>query len=269
MQLICDMPEVTAEFRRQAPDHIISKYSIKSDQDTCYNFQNLKDNRNNFIFPQGIQSDSGEVIVTLLNTFSNYNTRFFKEKNNPSISKYYEFNTESYVKCFYDHKDDHKHDTNTTKQDILLVDLTPEYLENYKTLNIVQIIKRQQVVAVEAKFPNEEKPARQLKYLNNKILENKYLIIQLKRYTEGRDKINEPINMTIEIKIDNIQFRLRGYVLHIGSTLNGGHYTYYHYDYNNENHNVTLFDDNNYTVQDDNIKDANLKLGYIYLYERY
>ena len=75
--------------------------------------------------------------------------------------------------------------------------------------------------------------------------------------------------MTIEIKIDNIQFRLRGYVLHIGSTLNGGHYTYYHYDYNNENHNVTLFDDNNYTVQDDNIKDANLKLGYIYLYERY
>ena len=98
----------------------------------------------------------------------------------------------------------------------------------------------------------------------------KYLFLALKRfeyeYIKERNqikttKINSDIFMPDTILINNVNYKMKGSIFHMGG-LNGGHYVYYH----KINNQWKLFNDS--TVSDHSNDPDIINKGYVYLYER-
>lgn len=101
--------------------------------------------------------------------------------------------------------------------------------------------------------------------------ENKYLYVVVKRFTPDT-KDDTPIDSGDDIvtlvkdPIDDpqiqVHYKMRGFILHSGG-IKGGHYVYYWYN----NGKWMLFDDSMATILDIP-PEKEMKIGYIYLYER-
>jgi serine/threonine protein kinase len=110
---------------------------------------------------------------------------------------------------------------------------------------------------------------------------NKYLIIQWNRFGQIYNDEGEPIPYKIEdsiipdnvIQIGDVEYKLRGIILHSGSSIKAGHYKYVYY---NNDMTKTVINDIaspknglQYITHNSPIKNEEInENGYIYLYER-
>jgi len=100
--------------------------------------------------------------------------------------------------------------------------------------------------------------------------ENKYLLLQLKRFSWDFDtgeskKIDQTIELNKEITIDGVKYILYGIIKHIGNTRTSGHYIYYKIN----DDKVIEYDDSNVTEKDySDVKDELEKNGYLVIYKR-
>lgn len=95
------------------------------------------------------------------------------------------------------------------------------------------------------------------------IVNSEYLIIYLRRFdTESKTKIDKKININKIIYIDNEYYKLLSYIVHNGTSINGGHYVCYSvYNYNK----IHYFSDTTHTITN-NYDD--LENAYILLYQK-
>jgi len=137
-------------------------------------------------------------------------------------------------------------------------------LENNLSLNELMLNYMNEQLNDENKYLCEKCSNHSCASINKEIITcPKYLIITLKRYTNLNSKIDYPIKMQYEVKLNGSNYSLRGFIYHSGVT-NGGHYVYY----GKVNNNWYLYNDSQ-TCSINNEQINNLVLyGYIYLYSK-
>ena len=98
----------------------------------------------------------------------------------------------------------------------------------------------------------------------------KYLHVQLKRFErdgKGRHhKIDDPVTIPSKLKVNTIQYDLRGSVHHMGG-INGGHYIY-HYNKENESNfkDWICLNDSGISTKD---VSNDINKGYVFLYVKH
>jgi ubiquitin C-terminal hydrolase len=114
------------------------------------------------------------------------------------------------------------------------------------------------------------------KKIINNFSKNKFLIIQLKRFSNKGKKLRRQITPEERLSFSSVDFdniddiktvnyKLIGVIIHIGDRIKSGHYTYYSYI------NQMLYDDHTKTeIKKDNksLKEKLDKNGYIFLYQK-
>jgi len=218
----------------------------------------------NSIFAGFQQQDAHEFLITLIDIIYDELRKEFKDKddnilgikNNKLIDVIFDTNITSIIYC------DTISEKSKTRIGEKILSLS---IPKKKNITLNDCIE---------KFTEIEKLSGDCQWLNDKDKKYydaykrlyiksypKYLIIHLKRFdfTFGANKINNSIDMDLNLNLKNENFSLRSIVVHIGN-VGGGHY-------------INIVNKNNtwYVCNDSNIskvKDINqfLNKGYIYLY---
>jgi hypothetical protein len=167
-------------------------------------------------FDLSIQQDSQEGILKILN--------YFREELRINIDIL------SYIQVTYMYCDDYKK-IDFVKNIIYSLEVSKikSNLDNYlnNILNCIETVKH-----IECN--------NNLIYSNIQIIPNKYFIIHLKLFDNNSHKKTTNLNISYKIKIRSISYKLSGFIVHIGSTANSGHYVFYKIE--NEN-TIIAYDD--------------------------
>jgi hypothetical protein len=167
------------------------------------------------------QEDASELLGPLLDIISSFEP--FEDYNNA-----FTFIEESYIKC------ENKEEEKSTEENNHILSL------NFKEdINNIQDLIDDYIHPEELQEPynqldrcgeNGERGVAENKRLNIKVFDdpsNKTfnLIISLKRFLLG-EKIKDRVIASPNIIVDNKNFILKGCIIHLGNTLNSGHYVY-------------------------------------------
>jgi hypothetical protein len=207
------------------------------------------------------QEDASELLGPLLDIISSFEP--FKDYNNA-----FTFIEESYIKC------ENKEEEKSTEENNHILSL------NFKEdINNIQDLIDDYIHPEELQEPynqldrcgeNGERGVAENKRLNIKVFDDpsnktSNLIISLKRFLLG-EKIKDKVIASPNIIVDNKNFILKGCIIHLGNTLNSGHYVY-----------VVYKDGMLQYVMNDALKEKERKKyyrsiiqtdGYIFLYQR-
>ena len=98
--------------------------------------------------------------------------------------------------------------------------------------------------------------------------ETRNIVIQLKRFDVNGNKLRTIVTPDSTITIGGFQFQPIGCCVHLGGTINSGHYTYI--TFNDVGDELSTVNDSLEQIRGDKGYEPNqyLRNGYIYLYER-